>query len=51
MMGSGKTTVGKILSQALNYSFVDRFVLFLLSICMSYKDVNAPCDFQIKKLR
>lgn len=27
MMGSGKTTVGKILSEALNYSFVDRLVI------------------------
>lgn len=25
MMGSGKTTVGKILSDALGYSFVDRY--------------------------
>lgn len=24
MMGSGKTTVGKILSEALGYTFVDR---------------------------
>jgi hypothetical protein len=27
MMGSGKTTVGKILSQVIGYSFSDRFVL------------------------
>jgi ABC-type polysaccharide/polyol phosphate transport system ATPase subunit len=26
MMGSGKTTVGKILSQAIHYSFCDRLV-------------------------
>lgn len=26
MMGSGKTTVGKILSRVLGYSFYDRFV-------------------------
>jgi tRNA splicing ligase len=30
MMGSGKTTVGKILSEVLGYSFFDRFVLFPL---------------------
>lgn len=30
MMGSGKTTVGKIMSQVLGYSFFDRFVLFPL---------------------
>lgn len=27
MMGSGKTTVGKILSQVLNYSFIDSDIL------------------------
>lgn len=30
MMGSGKTTVGKILSQVLGYSFFDRFVTIQL---------------------
>lgn len=31
MMGSGKTTVGRILSEALGYSFTDRLVI---SLCM-----------------
>lgn len=30
MMGSGKTTVGRILSDVLSYSFFDRFVVMLL---------------------
>lgn len=37
MMGSGKTTVGKILSEVLGYSFFDRFVIAFLScfsLCM-----------------
>lgn len=29
MMGSGKTTVGKILSEVLGYSFFDRFMCSL----------------------
>lgn len=29
MMGSGKTTVGRILSDALGYCFVDRLVILL----------------------
>lgn len=29
MMGSGKTTVGRILSEALGYCFVDRLVILL----------------------
>jgi shikimate kinase len=29
MMGSGKTTVGRILSEALGYSFTDRLVISL----------------------
>lgn len=33
-MGSGKTTVGRILSEALGYSFVDRLVI-LLSLGLS----------------
>lgn len=35
MMGSGKTTVGKILSEVLGYSFFDRFVFLLESRQMS----------------
>lgn len=29
-MGSGKTTIGQILSEVLGYSFIDRFVVWLL---------------------
>jgi shikimate kinase len=29
MMGSGKSTVGKIMSEVLGYSFFDRSVFFL----------------------
>lgn len=39
MMGSGKTTVGKILSQAINYSFIDRFVVRLLLSLVIVKKV------------
>jgi len=30
MMGSGKSTVGKIMSEVLGYSFFDRFVFFMI---------------------
>lgn len=35
-MGSGKTTVGKVLSNALGYSFSDRFVSKLLSHLLTF---------------
>ena len=31
MMGSGKSTVGKIMSEVLGYSFFDRFVFLLFA--------------------
>ncbi|XP_020961272.1 shikimate kinase, chloroplastic-like [Arachis ipaensis] len=37
MMGSGKTTVGKILSQVLCYSFFDRLVLTVIKIRNYFK--------------
>jgi dephospho-CoA kinase len=38
MMGSGKTTVGRILSEALGYCFVDRLVIFTISVRFILED-------------
>lgn len=38
MMGSGKTTVGRILSEALGYCFVDRLVIFAISVRFILED-------------
>lgn len=40
MMGSGKTTVGQILSEILGYSFVDRFVSRVLLITLITLKIN-----------
>jgi shikimate kinase len=40
MMGSGKSTVGKIMSEVLGYSFFDRSVSF----CASSNLLKVPMD-------
>lgn len=45
MMGSGKTTVGKLMSKVLGYSFFDWYVYLLLSSC-----VNKPLYVDVMNL-
>jgi hypothetical protein len=46
MMGSGKSTVGRLMSEALGYKFLDRYTSLLHLLCsfLSFTPIHTPQD-------